>query len=195
MLLGFGPELIEEMTGWNAPDQRLLLSDPNGQVWLYATIYEYELPLVKVGQMIAADIPAIGERRYEGAIRSIDAVLDPTTRSARVRAVLTDPDRLLKPEMFVNASILVDLGVVLAIPDEAVFSTGTTTIVFVDKGQGLFEPRHVTMGAHADGYAEATQGLTEGEVVVTSANFLIDSESRLKAALEGASQPGHQHGQ
>jgi Cu(I)/Ag(I) efflux system membrane fusion protein len=97
--------------------------------------------------------------------------------------------------MYVNASIELAVGSVLAVPEDAVFRTGTQQIVFVDKGQGLFEPRSVVLGVNADGYAEVRDGLSEGERVVASGNFLIDSESRLKAALEGASAPGHQHGQ
>ena len=81
-------------------------------------------------------------------------------------------------------------------PDGAVFSTGEKQVVFVDKGQGLFEPRDVTVGVHADGFDEIKQGLVDGERVVTSGNFLIDSESRLKGALQGVGSGGEpQHGQ
>ena len=83
----------------------------------------------------------------------------------------------------------------LAIPEDAVFNTGTKQITFVDKGQGLFEPRDVTIGVKAEGYYEVKAGISEGEMVVTSGNFLIDSESRLKAALQGMSGGEHQHGQ
>ena len=195
-LSGLGQDMIEEMANWDGPDKSLLLADPQGHVWLYATVYEFELPLVKIGQAITIDSLSMPNKTLEGTIRSIDSVLDPVTRSARVRAVLTDTDSVLKPEMFVNASIVVRLGDVLAIPEEAVFNTGTKQIVFVDKGQGLFEPRDVTAGVKADGYYEVKEGVAEGEAVVTSGNFLIDSESRLKAALEGMSgSGGHQHGQ
>ncbi len=184
-LLGVSEALMADMARWEGPDQRLLLADPQGGVWLYAPVYEYELPLVAVGQTIAVEVPAVPGKRLEGIIRSIDPVLDPATRAARVRAVLTDPDKLLKPEMYVNASIVVPVGDVLAIPAEAVFDTGLRQVVFVDKGQGLFEPRDVTVGIKADGLYELKGGVAEGERVVTSGNFLIDSESRLKAALEG----------
>lgn len=192
--MGVGPELIEEITAQAGPDQSLLLADSSGRVWVYATIYEYELPLVKMGQTVTIEVPAVPGKLLEGVIKSIDPVLDPATRSARVRAVLTDPEHVLKPEMYVNASIAVTAGEVLAIPEEAVLSTGTKQIVFVDKGQGLFEPRDVAVGVKADGYDEITSGVAEGERVVTSGNFLIDSESRLKAALEGVTGRGHEHG-
>jgi len=195
-LLGLSEELINAMTGWEAPDRRLLGTDPSGEVWLYASIYEFELPLVRSGQTVEAEVATIPGKRLAGVVRAIDPVLDPSTRAARVRAVLTDPDRVLKPEMFVNAFLAVPVGEVLAVPEAAVFHTGTTHLAFVDKGQGLLEPREVTLGVTAEGYTEVRAGLTEGEPVVTSGNFLIDSESRLKAALQGASGgAGHQHGQ
>ena len=195
-LLGLSQELIDEMADWDGPDKSLLLSDASGKVWLYVPVYEFELPLVAVGQTVSVEVPSATGKRFEGTIRSVDSVLDPATRSARVRAVLIDPDGALKPEMFVNASIAVTAGEALAIPEEAVFHTGTQDIVFVDKGQGLFEPRRVTLGVKADRFYEVKSGIVEGEAVVASGNFLIDSESRLKAALQGAAAPPeHQHGQ
>ena len=195
-LLGFSDPLIETLDQQEGPDETLLLTGSSGRAWLYAPIYEFELPLVRAGQIVAVEIPAIPGKRLEGEIRAIDPVLDPVTRSARVRAILADPDHLLKPEMFVDAMIQVAADNVLAIPAEAVFETGTRRIVFVDKGEGLLEPRDVTVGMRADGWYEVTSGVAEGEAVVTNGNFLIDSESRLKAALEGMSgSGGHQHGQ
>ncbi|MBI2104656.1 MAG: efflux RND transporter periplasmic adaptor subunit [Candidatus Omnitrophica bacterium] len=194
-LLGLSEELINGMATWEAPDRRLLGTDPSGEVWLYASIYEFELPLVRAGQTVEVEMATIPGKRLSGVIRAIDPVLDPSTRAARVRAVLADPDRVLKPEMFVNAFINVPLGEVLAVPEAAVLHTGTAHLVFVDKGQGLLEPREVVMGVTAEGYTEVRSGVAEGEPVVTSGNFLIDSESRLKAALQGAGGAGHQHGQ
>ncbi len=195
-LLGLSKELIDEVATWDGPDKSLLLTDPSGKAWLYAPIYEYELPLVKVGQTISVETSATLGKTLTGTIRSIDSVFDPMTRTAKVRAVLTDPDGGLRPEMFVNASIAVNSGEVLAIPEEAVFNTGTKQIVFVDKGQGIFEPRDVKVGFKADGFYELKEGAVESESVVTSGNFLIDSESRLKAALDGMGEGGgHQHGQ
>ncbi len=194
-LLGLGQELLDEIATWQGPDQSLLLADPAGRVWLYASVYEFELPLVNVGQLMTVEVPSIPGKIFEGVIRSIDPVLNPTTRSARVRAILTDPNGALRPEMFVNASIRIALGEVLTIPETAVFDTGTKRIVFVDKGKGLFEPRDVTLGVKADGYDEVKSGAAEGETVVTSGNFLIDSESRLKGAVQSPGVEEHQHGQ
>ena len=194
-LLGLSDRLIEEMISWQGPDKRLLLADPDGRVWVYAPVYEFELSKISVGQRMTVESQAIPGQVIEGTVQSIDSVLDATTRTARVRAIVTDPAHLLKPEMFVNASIVVELGNVLAVPEEAVFDTGTKRIVFVDKGKGLFEPRDVTVGAKADGFYEVNAGIDESERVVTSGNFLIDSESRLKAALQGMGGGDHQHGQ
>jgi len=194
-LLGLSDALIEEMISWQEPDKRLLLADPEGRVWLYAPVYEFELPLVSIGQRVRVESQAIPGQVMEGTIQSIDPVLDPANRTARIRTVLTDPQHLLKPEMFVSVSIVAERGEVLAVPEDAVFDTGTKRIVFVDQGKGLFEPRDVTVGVKADGFYEINNGVHEGERVVTSGNFLIDSESRLKAALEGMGGGGHQHGQ
>ena len=193
-LMGLSEEFLTGMTSWAGPDQRLLGTDPGGEVWLYAPIYEFELPLVRVGQTVLVELPAMPGQRIEGEIRTIDPVLDPATRSAKIRAVLQNPGGALKPEMYVNALIRVDLGEVVAIPEAAVFATGTRSLVFVDKGDGLFEPREVTLGAKADDWYELKAGVQDGERVVTSGNFLIDSESRLKAALQGSTMESHQHG-
>ncbi len=184
-LLGLSESLIEEVAAWKGPDKRLLLSDEKGRVWLYAPIYEFELPFVKVGQTIRVDSQSIPGKTLEGTIRSIDSVLDPMNRTARVRALLTDSEKILRPQMFVHASIEVDLGEVVAVPQEAIFDTGTRRILFVSRDEGTFEPREVVVGTKADGFTEVKQGVSEGERVVVSGNFLIDSESRLKSALQG----------
>jgi len=192
-LKGLDDKYIDEMENWPGPDKSLLLSDQEGKVWLYAPVYEYELPFVKTGQAIVAEVPATG-RKLEGVIRSIDSVLDPMTRSVKVRAVLTDSEKLLKPEMYVNVNLQIDLGEVLVVPEEAVFSTGEKNVVFIKEQNGVFEPREVSLGVKSEKYQEIRSGISEGENVVVSGNFLIDSESRLKAALTGMSGGGHQHG-
>jgi RND family efflux transporter MFP subunit len=202
--LGLSDPLIEEIGTWNAPEHSLLFAGGDEPVWMYAQVYEYELPLIQVGQDVAVEVPTLANRTVHGVIRAIDQMVDPMTRTTRVRAQLENPEGQLKPDMYVNASIGVDLGEVTAVAESAVFRTGIKDIVFVDKGQGLFEPREVTIGAKADGYDHVLAGIEAGERVVTSGNFLIDSESRLKAALEGMSPStdseqgsggAHQHGQ
>ncbi|MBI3318783.1 MAG: efflux RND transporter periplasmic adaptor subunit [Candidatus Omnitrophica bacterium] len=187
-ILGLSESFIGEIAAWEGPDKSLLLSDEKGRVWLYAPIYEFELPFVRAGQTIRMEAGILPGKTLEGTIRSIDPVLDPMTRTARVRALLTDPKKILRPQMYVNASIEVDLGEVIAVPQEAIFDTGTRRILFVAREEGMFEPREVVVGARADGFTEVKQGVAEGERVVVSGNFLIDSESRLKSAL-GAMAP------
>ena len=193
--LGLSDELIQEIATWKEPEHSLLFSHPGEPVWMYAQVYEYELPLVHVGQELTVEVPALPDQLFHGVIRAIDPMVEPMTRTTRIRAQLQDPQGQLKPEMYVTASIAINLGEVVAVPEEAVFTTGEKHMVFIDKGQGLFEPRDVTTGVKADGYDEIKSGLDEREVVVTSGNFLIDSESRLKGALQNIGGGEHRHGQ
>jgi Cu(I)/Ag(I) efflux system membrane fusion protein len=124
-------------------------------------------------------------------VKSIDTVLDPMTRSVKVRAEIANPDGFLKPEMFVNVTIYIPLGRKLAIPEDAVLDTGERKLVFLSLGEGKFAPREVKLGYSAEGYYEITSGLREGDKVVTSANFLIDSESKLKSAISGMGEHKH----
>ena len=116
--------------------------------------------------------------------------VDATTRTVRVRLEVPNPDALLRPGTYASVSIAIDLGEQLVVDDEAVLDTGTRQIVFVDLGEGRLEPREVTIGARSDGGAVVRTGLAVGERVVTSGNFLIDSESRLRAALLGDTHTG-----
>ncbi|MFZ5801611.1 MAG: efflux RND transporter periplasmic adaptor subunit [Candidatus Omnitrophota bacterium] len=194
-LLGLNDALVQELEEAGKPDRSLLYSDAGGKVWLYAAIYEYEMPFVHAGDPVEVEVPAISQKIFQGTIRSLDPVVDPVTRSIRVRAQLENPAGELKPEMYVNVSLRIDLGEHLAVPEEAVFMTGEKNIVFVAKESSLFEPRAVALGTKTDGFYQIQGGLQEGEIVVTSGNFLIDSESRLKAALEDAGgTSSHAHG-
>ncbi len=194
-LLGLSDPIVQELEEAGKPDRSLLYSDAGGKVWLYAPIYEHEIPFVHVGDSAEIEVPAIAGKTIPGVVRSLDSVVDPVTRSIRIRAQLENPDGILKPEMYVNVTLKADLGEKLAVPEEAVFMTGEKNIVFVAKENGVFEPREVTVGAKTDQLYEIKSGLIEGEQVVTSGNFLIDSESRLKAALEEVGKGGgHVHG-
>ncbi len=195
--MGLSEELINEISTWKEAEHSLLYADPGEPVWVYAKIYEYELPLIRGGQKLKVEVPSNPGYVFEGILRAVDRMVDQETRTTRIRAQVQDPQGQLKPDMFVNVTIEIDLGEVLAVPEEAVFDTGTKKIVFLDKGQGVFEPRDVVLSAKVDNFYELKSGLQEGDNIVTSGNFLIDSESRLKAALEGmgAGGGGHQHGQ
>ena len=158
-------------------------------VWLIADIYEYELPFIRLGQQAAVHLPYYPGETFTGKAIYIYPALDPQTRTAKVRFEFPNPKDKLKPEMFGNVEITVRVGDKLAVPEGAVIDTGVRKLVIVDKGSGYLEPREVKLGAKVDDFFEVIAGLKEGERVVTSANFLIDSESKLKEAVGG----GHQH--
>jgi Cu(I)/Ag(I) efflux system membrane fusion protein len=159
-------------------------------VWLIADIYEYELPAIRLGQAATIQMAYYPGERFTGKATYIYPTLDPQTRTARVRYEFANPQGKLKPEMFTDVEIQVRLGERLAVPEGAVIDTGVRRVVIVDRGAGTFEPREVRLGVKAGEFVEVLEGLTAGERVVTSANFLIDSESRLKDAVGGM---GHQH--
>lgn len=182
--MGLNAGMIELIEKRGEPDKSLLYAVPGSEAWVYANIFEYEIPIVKVGDVLEIEAPALGEK-LAGKIQAIDTVVDSATRSVRVRALVKNEKGMLKPDLFVNVSLKVDLGEVLAVPEEAAFLSGRSVFVFVDRGQGFFDPRQVTLGQKAEGFYEVKDGLKEGERVVTSGNFLIDSESRMKAALAG----------
>ena len=185
--MGFHDGLIEELKQKGEPDKSLLLVE-TGPVWVYAYIYQYELPYVDVGTPAMVTVPSFSQEIFEGMVRAVDPMVDMMTRTVRIRIQIKDAKAVLKPDMYVNARIDVDLGQVLAVPQEAVFHTGDKDIVFMDSGNSVFQPRQVTLGAEANGFFEIKSGLKQDEVVVTSGNFLLDSESRLKAAIEGEAQ-------
>lgn len=190
--LGLNDADIDEIGGWERPDDRLLLGGA-GQYWVYASVYEYELPLVKPGQPATITSDSLPGQTFTGTVKTIDPMLSSETRTTRVRLLVDDPSGALKPGMYVNAAMAAGTGDALVIPKSAVFSTGERQLVFVDKGEGLFEPRQVTLGITAGDQVEVLSGIAAGEPVVTSGNFLIDSESRLRGSLQGAAG-AHQHG-
>jgi Cu(I)/Ag(I) efflux system membrane fusion protein len=161
-------------------------------VWVLVDIAERDLDRIAIGQTVDARPRAFAHRTFSGTVALIYPHLNAQTRTARVRIELANPDGLLRPEMYVDAEINTGSPEpVLSVPDSAVIDTGTRQAVFVDKGQGRFEPRDVKLGHRGDGYVEIRQGLSDGEPVVVSANFLIDAESNLKAALKGFSDAGN----
>jgi Cu(I)/Ag(I) efflux system membrane fusion protein len=160
-------------------------------VWLYADIYEYELPFVRLGQDASIQLSYIPGEMFRGKAIYIYPSLNPETRTAKVRFEFPNPHGKLKPEMYANVEIKVHLGQKLAVPEGAIIDTGIRQMAIVDKGSGYFEPREVKVGSKVDNYYEVIKGLKAGERVVTSANFLIDSESKLKEAVGGmAGMPG-----
>ena len=161
-------------------------------VWVLVDIAERDLSQVEVGEKVEIRPRGLGGRAFEGTVALIYPHLNAQTRTARIRVELPNPDQLLRPEMYVDA--VIDTGApapVVAVPESAILDSGTRQAVLIDKGEGRFEPRDVKIGRRGGGYVEIREGVSEGESVVTSANFLIDAESNLKAALKGfaAAQP------
>jgi hypothetical protein len=181
-LSGIGDEQLDALKKTGESHSNLLL--PSNTAWVYADIYEYETGLVKPGQTAKITSPALPRMQLEGKVQTVGPVLNAMSRTLKVRIEVENKDEALKPEMFVDVAIKVDLGTRLAIPEDAVLDTGERQLSFVDKGEGKIEPREIEVGYAADGYYEVLKGLSAGEKVVSSANFLIDSESRLRAAAK-----------
>jgi Cu(I)/Ag(I) efflux system membrane fusion protein len=160
-------------------------------VWIYADIYEYELPLIRLGQVASVRLAYLPSETFTGKVIYIYPSLDPKARTAKVRLEFPNPKGRLKPEMYADVSLKIDLGERLAIPDGAVIDTGIRQVAFIDKGFGYFEPRELKLGVKVDNYYEVVEGLKQGERVVTSANFLIDSESSFKEAVGGMAGMDH----
>jgi Cu(I)/Ag(I) efflux system membrane fusion protein len=158
-------------------------------VWALIDVAERDLGAIAVGQTATVKARSFPGREFSGKIETIYPEINKETRTARIRVDLANPDLVLLHDMYVDAEIDTGSGEpVLSVPESAVMDTGSRQAVFVDKGQGRFEPREVTLGRRGGGYVEVRQGVADGEQVVVSANFLIDAESNLKAALKGFSE-------
>ena len=162
------------------PGEKLFDIADHSTLWIIADIYEYELPFVKVGQPARIPLSYFPGRQFSSQIDYIYPAISTDTRTAKIRLTLPNPGGTLKPQMFTNVEIRINLGEKLVIPESAVIDTGTSQVVYVEKGEGAFEPREVMLGIRADGTVEVLQGIKVGEKVVSSANFLIDSEAQLK---------------
>jgi Cu(I)/Ag(I) efflux system membrane fusion protein len=153
-------------------------------VWLWAEFYENELSMLQVGQKLTITAKSYPGQNFDGTISLIDPFLDATKRTAKVRIDIPNPDFKLRPGMYVNAELEMDMGEALTIPVSAVMPTGTRSVVFVDKGNGKLEPRIVQLGTKYGDIYEVQSGLQNNERVVASANFLIDAESKVQGALK-----------
>jgi Cu(I)/Ag(I) efflux system membrane fusion protein len=162
------------------PGEKLFDIADFSQIWIVADIYEYELSTVRIGQPVKVTLSYLPGREWPSRIDYIYPVFSAETRTAKVRMTLPNPEGQLKPQMFTNVVIQVDMGNKLMIPDSAVIDTGRGQVVYVDQDNGYFEPREIVTGLKADGSVEVLRGLKAGEKVASSANFLIDSEAQLK---------------
>lgn len=177
-------------------DQPFEITDLS-RVWVQVDAYETELARAKVGLAATLTLQALPGRTFQGRVAFIDPALDPKTRTAKLRLEFPNPGGLLKPEMFGEVELKGATHRGLTVPLDAVLDAGTTKVVFVALGEGRFEPREVATGQTLGERVEIRSGLSAGEAVVVRANFLVDSESRLKAALaQMGAKPaaaGHSH--
>ena len=190
--MGLNDTQISQLNAKSEPDKSLLMSGQGGSIWVYAQVYQDDLKYVKRSADAEVSLSSGTGPKFDGRVVAIDPALNPETRSVRVRILVNDASGAFKPEMYVNVSIKSATGEYLSVPEEAIMDTGTKEIAFVDLGDGYFEPRYVSLGAKIGGYYVVQFGLSAGEKVVTNANFLIDSESQLKAAL-GQMSGTHKH--
>jgi len=165
------------------PETELYAIADLSTIWVLADVYEYELAQIRLGQRATMTLAYFSGRTFRGTITYIYPQLDPATRTLKIRLEFPNPRFELKPDMFANVELQIDYGRQLVVPEEAVLDSGAEQIVFVAHEGGYFEPRQVELGAKVDNRVIVLRGLTAGERIVTSGNFLIDSESRLKSAM------------
>ena len=173
------------------PGEKLFDIADLSTVWIIADIYEYELSLVRPGSTAKITLDSFPGREFTAVIDYVYPVLTSETRTAKVRFSLPNPGGRLKPQMFTNVELKIDMGRRLTIPEDAVIDTGTRQIVYVDKGEGYFEPREVTLGIRAEGMVEVLKGLKAKEKVASAATFLIDSEAKLKGIVPAGGEHRH----
>jgi RND family efflux transporter MFP subunit len=154
------------------------------RVWILADLYENQLPFIRPG-MMAGVTAAQQNRRYEATVSAAQPIFDEATRTMKVRLETDNPGFVLKPGMFVDVAFSIELPASLAVPSDAIVDTGLRKTLFVDRGNGFFEPRQVETGWRIGDQVEITKGLMPGERIVIAGTFLIDSESRMKAAAQG----------
>jgi len=161
-------------------------------VWVIADVFEQDIGLVRSGAVAKVHINAYPDKVFEGRVTYVYPTLNAETRTVPVRVELANPGQLLKPAMFAQLEVPVGgKGQVVTVPNSAVIDSGTRQIVLVAHGDGRFEPRDVKLGGRSENLVEVTQGVRPGEQVVVAANFLIDAESNLKAAVGGFGHAGH----
>lgn len=164
-------------------------------VWIMATLYEYDIGVVKVGDEALVEVQSNPNLNLKAKITYISPEVDIETKTAKARLEINNKNGDFRPGMYVNISLKKDLGDSLLIPDDSVIDTGVRKIVFVKKDNAIFEPREIKIGPHSEKRIAVLSGLQAGEEIVTSAHFLIDTESKFQAAIEkGDSSSSSKHG-
>ncbi|MBI2027474.1 MAG: efflux RND transporter periplasmic adaptor subunit [Deltaproteobacteria bacterium] len=181
-LMGLTDAQIRDMGHSQSASMDLIL--PKGTVWIYAEVFEYEVAGLKAGQKVEVTAPSIPGSVFTGKVTNMSPIIDSQTRTLRVLSQVPDSTGLLRPNTFVNVKIIVDLGQKLAIPVDSVLHSGNQDFVFVVKDKGKFIPQEIITGFKAGDFYEVQSGLQAGQTLVTAANFLIDSESRLRSTIQ-----------
>lgn len=194
-VLGLSDRQISQIANRENPEASLLINKPGQQVWIYAEVYEMDLPLIQAGQSAEITAGFLGGLTLTGKVASVDRVINTQTRTAKARILVTDAKTLLRPESYVDVSIRAPLGEQTVVPFDAVLDTGKEAWVFLATGQGRFEPRRIQEKFKADDLVAVESGVQPGDKIVTSANFLIDSESRLKGVITEGDHPACPEGQ
>jgi membrane fusion protein, copper/silver efflux system len=163
-------------------------------IWLVADIYQNEAPEIRIGQTASFTLSYFPNQKFSGKVAYIYPQMDNETRTLKVRIDVPNPRMILKPEMYANVEFHIDYGKRLVVPQEAIMDSGSEQLVFVGHDGGYLEPRKVQLGENVDGQFIVLSGLKAGERIVTSGNFLVDSESKLKSAAGGMGMPGMNHG-
>ncbi|MDH5654427.1 MAG: efflux RND transporter periplasmic adaptor subunit [Spirochaetia bacterium] len=190
-LLGMGEEEIRQLPFRSKAYESLYLPRSSGTVWVYATAYENELAYLRPGAKAEIQNPYLKNQKFTGVIRSLSPVVDPATRSITVRIEVPGAGGTLLPDSFVNVKIRMEMGISLVIPRSAMMDSGEKQIVFIMRDETVFVRRYVIAGPETAGEIVILSGLEEGELVVSSATFLIDSESRLHAAVPESDNHNH----
>ena len=176
------------------PDTDLYTIVDLSRVWIMADVFEYEAPNIHVGETARVSLQALPGKSFSARIDYLQPEVDPMTRTLKVRLNMDNPGVMLKPDMYADVEFRVNIPSKLTVPADAVLNAGERKTVFVDRGNGYFEPRQVKTGEREGDRIQILSGLSQGERIVTSGNFLIDSESQMKAAASGmggmAGMPG-----
>jgi Cu(I)/Ag(I) efflux system membrane fusion protein len=178
----FGGTVLEKLLlpgAYIMPGEKLYSLSDLSTVWMYADLYEKDLADIKIGQPVTVTSNAYPGEVFNGQVTFINPILDDSSRTVKVRVAMGNPSGRLKPNLFVNADISIPLGETLVVPESSLLDTGTRKVVFVAQGEDTFVKRDVVIGKEADGYIQILSGLAPGEVVVTAATFLIDSQTQL----------------
>jgi RND family efflux transporter MFP subunit len=168
-----------------APDTALYTIADLSKVWVLADVYEYEAASVRVGSPATLTMASLPGRTFHGRVSYILPQVDPNTRTLKARIEFDNPGLVLKPDMYGDVELATGGARRLMVPQSAVLNSGDRQTVFVDRGNGFFEPREVRIGEQSGGKTEILSGLKAGERIVISGNFLIDSESQIKSAMSG----------